>query len=135
MFRTVFLVDKVRFGVLSASDPPFQGVDVFLRVNSRKKFKRVGSKHHVVGPDNPTIFVNPESGGNVVNVIPLGQPVTGVDQAWMVGFSLFNIGTWIVKIAFQSNRDQGKILVLEFLVDILPDWQVISTASPGRPDQ
>lgn len=61
--------------------------------------------------------------------------MSGVDQTGMPWIRFLDVGTRILEISFECDRNKREIFVFEFVVNLLPDRQIIATASPGSPDQ
>ena len=117
MLCSGLVVDKIGLGVRLTANPAFQGINVILRVNSGQELEGVRAEHHVVGTDDVAVFVDPEGGRNVLDVVEVRQPVVGIDETRMVGIGFFDVGTRILEVAFERDRNQGEVFVLEFIVN------------------
>jgi hypothetical protein len=93
--------------------------------------ERIGTELHVVGAANPAFFVDPDDRGDVDDVVELGDPVLGVDQARVLGRGPFDERSRIIRASVERDRDRDEAFGAEFFVQRLPDRQVLAAASPG----
>ncbi len=90
-----------------------------------------GAELRVVRAADAAFFVDPDDRGDVEDVIELGVPVLGVDQARVPGRGPFDVGSRIVRGAVEGDGDRDEAFGAEFFVQRLPDRQVLAPASPG----
>ena len=76
------------------------------------------------------LFVNPEDGGDVDDVVELSEAVVGVDQAGVGGLGELDPLTGGLGVMLDGDGNDDEAVVLEFLVDGLPPGQVMAAASP-----
>ena len=94
------------------------------------------SVDRVVGSDHAAGLIDPEGGRNVAHVVELRHGQLLVEKAWMHlvgGFDERLDRRPTLGVA--GDRDDLEIAVLQLLPQLLPDRQVKSAASPGRPEE
>ena len=91
----------------------------------------VGAELRVVRAADAAFFVDPDDRGDVEDVIELGDPVLGVDQARVLGRSPFDERSRIIRALVEGDRDRDEAFGAELFVQRLPDRQVLAAASPG----
>ncbi len=92
--------------------------------------ERVGTELSVVRATDAAFFVDPEDRGDVEDVIELGDPMLGVDQARVLGRRRFDERSGIVRALVEGDRDRDEAFGAELFVKFLPDRQVLAAASP-----
>ena len=110
--------------------PGAQALKVQFGVDTRHLLEVVGPEGDVVGTRDAAFLVDPEDGRDVDHAVEVRDQVLGIDEAGMLGAGGFDPGAGIVGGTLDRDRDDGEALVLELLVDGLPDRQVVAAASP-----
>ena len=94
--------------------------------------ERVGPKLRIVGSHHASGFVDPNHRRHIDDVIEVRQPVLRVDETRMGGVRPLDVGSRVLDVAIERHSDRHEPMTTEFLVQCLPDRQVLAAASPGR---
>ena len=97
----------------------------------RECFEAIVTESDFVRTHNAATFVYPHGGRHVDHVVFLRDDLLVVDERGELRFRGDDPWTGVFRAASVfGNGDDFKILVLQFLVERLPAWQVKAAASP-----
>ena len=115
------------------SDPGPQFCMVDIRIDPGEVFEQIVDRGDVGRSHDPIVFIDPHTTRNVDKPVAFGNNMVGVDHTGVGrirGFNPFSRRRRFI----ERNGDNRETEFSEFFLQCLPPGQVISAASPTRPD-
>lgn len=91
---------------------------------------------HFRGPHDAPLLVDPDARGHVDHVVQRADGVLRVIKRRECGLgAIVELACGCLAGRVLGRRDDLEILILQFLVDLLPTWQIEAATSPRGPGQ
>ena len=115
-------------------DPIAQAVDPRFGVNFGDVHAFVVGVSDFVGTHDAPLFIDPNAGRYVDHVVKARDYVLLVNQHRVISLARFDPRQRSLDAArVFGDRNDFKVLILEFAINCLPAWQVCAAASPRSP--
>src|SRR5258708_8312562 len=109
-------------------------MQVRSRIHAGEVLEAIIHKRNFIRPYDPSLFIDPNSSGDIHHVVELGDEVLLVNQRGVCWMSVGNPLAGILDaVGVLRDGDDFEVLAFQLLIDCLPSWQVKAAPSPHAP--